>query len=446
MSQKTSYDVVVVGAGIVGLACGWQAAERGCSVLVVDRNRPGGGASGVAAGMLAPVTEADFGEDALLRLNLESSALWREFSEQLAERSGLQSTYEQRGALVVAVDRDDSQELQRLWAFQQTLGLGVEWLSGRGCRRLEGGLSPRVSGGLSSPQEAQVDPRAAVRALAVALERAGGELEAGVEASLATSGGVVAGVELSRSRVPGADTASTGEGTGAAPPAYGSADIAGLADGAAGTDWTTVAADAVVVATGAWTGELEGLAGEPPPPVRPVKGEIVRLRGPDAGRPLAERLVRTPRCYVVSRRDGEVVVGATVEERGFDSSVRGGAVFGLLEAAREVLPDVDELEWVEARAGLRPGTPDNAPAIGAGGTSGLVWAVGHHRNGVLLAPLTARAVVALLLGEEPPEIVRDFAPGRFRADRRDANGGSLPEWSIDASREPLGPTTSGRRG
>jgi glycine oxidase len=138
-----------------------------------------------------------------------------------------------------------------------------------------------------------------------------------------------------------------------------------------------------------------------------VKGQILRLRG----EALARRLVRTPRCYVVSRPDGEVVVGATVEERGFDTTVTADGVFRLLEAAREVLPDVGELELVEAAARLRPGTPDNAPLIGD--HDGLVWATGHHRNGVLLAPITALAVAAIVTGDEPPAAVEPFAAGRF---------------------------------
>ena len=166
----------------------------------------------------------------------------------------------------------------------------------------------------------------------------------------------------------------------------------------------TIAARSVVVAAGCWSGAFHGA-----PPVRPVKGQILRLRGG----PLAERLVRTPRCYVVSRPDGEVVVGATVEERGFDTSVTAGGVHRLLEAAWEVLPEVEELELVETAARLRPGSPDNAPSIGE--RDGVVWATGHHRNGVLLAPVTAQAVAEIVMGREPPDTVLPFAPARFEA-------------------------------
>jgi glycine oxidase len=351
VAQGTGHDVVVVGAGVIGLACAWRCAQRGLKVLVLERDEPGAGASGVAAGMLAPVTEAEFGEEPLLALNIAGAALWPSFAAELSERSGLDTGYRASGALVVAADRDDAEELRRLYGFQRSLGLDARWLGGRECRRLEPRLSPRVPGGILAAHDHQVEPRAVVRALREALRAAGGELRTGVDVSDLT--------ELSGSRV--------------------------------------------VIAAGCWSGAF----GDHAPPVRPVKGQILRLRGPA----LAQRLVRTPRCYVVSRPNGEVVVGATVEERGFDTSVTADGVFRLLEAAREVLPDVAELEFVEAAARLRPATPDNAPVIGEQG--GLIWATGHHRNGVLLAPITAAAVADMVTGVAPAPAVEPFSPGRF---------------------------------
>jgi glycine oxidase len=181
-----------------------------------------------------------------------------------------------------------------------------------------------------------------------------------------------------------------------------------------------LACEALVVAAGAWSGDLRGLPPDAKPPVRPVKGQILTLRGDDGRAPLADRIVRTPRCYVVPRPGGDVIVGATMEERGFDTRVTAEGVFRLLEAARDVLPDVDELELVAARAGLRPATPDNAPAIGSSGIDNLIWATGHGRNGVLLAPITADAVVARLRGESAPEAVEPFSPERFAGRARKA--------------------------
>ena len=357
--QRTSYDLVVVGAGAIGLACAWRAAQAGLSVLVLERDRPGAGASGVAAGMLAPVTEADFGEQELLALNVEGRALWGEFAAELEERSGLPAGYADSGCLVVAADRDDAAELRRLHEYQQTLGLDAEWLTPTAARALEPGLSPRIGGAISTPDDGQVEPRAVVAALAAALAEEGGELVEGTEV-----------VEL------------TGD----------AGTVTGLRT-AAGDD---VGAGHVLVAGGAWTGRAP-FADEPgAPAVRPVKGQLLELRAAAGQAPPASRLVRTPRCYVVCRAHGRVVIGATTEDRGFDTTVTADGVFRLLEAAMEVLPDVAELELVGARAGLRPGTPDGRPVIEAGRRDGLVWATGHGRNGVLLAPLTANRVLGLV--------------------------------------------------
>ena len=372
--NRSGYDAVVVGAGIVGLACAWRAAERGLSVLVLERARPGSGASGVAAGMLAPVTEAEFGEEALLRANLESRTLWDGFDAELRERSGVATGYTASGALVAAADRDDAEELRRLHAFERSLGLGADWLQPAECRRLEPGLSPRVRGGIVATRDGHVDPAAVIRALCAALQREGGELVAG------------AGVEAIER---GDD---------------GSARVR--------TDAGAIPAEAVVIATGCRTPRLHGFEEALRPPVRPVKGQILELRVRPGATAPAGRIVRTPRCYVVPRADGRVAIGATVEEVGFDEAVTAGAVHRLLEAAWEVLPEVAELELIAARAGLRPGTPDNAPVIGAADER-LVWATGHYRNGVLLAPLTALAVAEILTGGTPPAEVEPFGPGRF---------------------------------
>jgi glycine oxidase len=358
--QEKSYDAVFIGAGLIGLSCAWRAAQRGLSVMVLDRSWPGAGASGVAAGMLAPITEAEFGEEELLRQNLAARERWPGFAAELEERTGMATHYRDSGALVVAADRDDAEELRRLHAFQRTLGLEAEWLGPRDARRLEPGLSPRIGGAIHAPQDGQVDPQAVVRALVTALRDAGGEILSGAE---------VAAVEHDGGRVTGVRT--TGD--------------------------VRVAARAVVVAAGAWSPALAPL-GEGPP-VRPVKGQILELRVRGGLPAPCQRIVRTPRCYLFARGDGRVVLGATVEEQGFDTAVTVDGVYRLLEAAREVLPDAGELELVEARAGLRPGTPDNVPLVGPGEPEGLWWATGHYRNGVLLAPLTADLVARQLSGD-----------------------------------------------
>ena len=369
LPRSTRYDAVVIGAGLIGLASAWRARRRGLSVLVVDRaTEPGAAASGVAAGMLAPVTEADFGEEGPLRVNLAGRERWASFAAELEEQSGLSTGYRESGALVVAADRDDAEALRRLHDFQRTLGLEVDWLPASRCRRLEPGLSPRIAGGILAPQDGSADPRATGAALAAVVE----ELSLGTEVEAIEHDGV---------RV-------TGVRTPAGP----------------------IDCEQVVVAAGAWSAALA--PGEAPP-VRPVKGQILELRARDAMPDPLERIVRTPRCYMVARGDGRVVLGATVEEQGFDATVTADGVYRLLEAAWEVLPEVGELELVAARAGLRPGTPDNAPVVGPGELEGLVWATGHWRNGVLLAPLTGDVVAGLLAGESLPDELAALAPGRF---------------------------------
>ena len=388
---RSAYDLVVIGAGVIGLSCAWRAAQAGLSVLVFERDAPGAGATGVAAGMLAPITEADFGEEALLELNLRGRGLWGGFAAELEELTGMASGYADGGALVVAADRDDREELHRLHDFQRRLGLDATWLTTRECRALEPGLAPRVGGAILAPQDGQVNPRAVVRALTAALRSAGGELICAAEVtSLETAGGRVTGVRADGDR--------------------------------------SAAASAVLVAAGAWSNGGGLASGCGAPALRPVKGQLLELRVRRGHLPPAKRLIRTPRCYIVTRGGGggsssssggegaavhRVVIGATMEEQGFDTSVTAEGVFGLLEAAREVLPEVGELELLSARAGLRPSTPDNAPAIGRGGPDGLLWATGHHRNGVLLAPLTARLIVDLLRGGPTPPELHAFDPDRF---------------------------------
>ena len=327
--------VSVVGGGVIGLAAAWRLAQRGHAVTVHDP-APGSGASHVAAGMLAPVTEVHYGEERLLALNLESARLYPAFVDELEATSGVATGYVPCGTLAVARDADDLAALDHLAVYQAELGLDVQRLRADACRELEPGLAPRIRGGLLVAGDHQIDPRRLVAALVAACRGSG-----------------VVFVEERIVTLPAAD--------GPRP-------------------------DVTVVAAGAWSAELAGVEID----VRPVKGQLLRLRG-KAG---IERNVRGLEVYIVPRPDGEVVVGATVEERGFDTSVTASAVRDLLQAAIELVPDIGELEVAEVSAGLRPATPDNAPVIERRGD--VVVATGHYRNGVLLAPLTAAMVADLV--------------------------------------------------
>ncbi len=365
-------DVLVAGAGVIGLAVAWRAALGGLSVAVVD-DAPGAGASRAAAGMLAPVTEATYGEEGLLGLARASLARYPSFVAELEEAAGLPVGLRTAGTLLVGFDADDLAAVAELHAYQRELGLDAERLTPRECRRLEPGLSTRVRGGLRVAGDHSVDPRALHAALRVAAERAGARLVPSRADALLVEDGRATGLVLA------------GEPLRAA---------------------------TVVLALGAHSGRLPGL---PPAavPVRPVKGQILRLRGTPVLEGTVRALVRGRTVYLVPYGGDRLVVGATVEELGFDDRVTAGAVLGLLRDACEVVPGVSELELVETLARFRPGTPDNAPLLGPCALPGLVLATGHHRNGVLLTPVTADAVAQLLLSGALPEVAAPFTAGRF---------------------------------
>jgi glycine oxidase len=360
-SASRTYDAVVVGAGVIGLSCAWRAAQRGARVALVERSQPPAGATRVAAGMLAPIGELAFGEPELLKMTLEAAALYPDFVAELEQASGISTGYRRDGALHVALDRDEAAELRRVHELQRSLGLGAEWLPPRRCRQLEPGLTPSFNGGVHAPGEGSIDPRALAAALVAALEA-----EPGVDLLLGTK--VEAAVH-------------DGE------------RIAGVRTGGG----EELRAQAVILAAGAWSGQAEWLPEAARPPVRPVKGQILELRARDGATPCS-RIVASERVYLVPRPDGRLIVGATVEEQDFDIAVTAGGVHELLREAYRLLPEVAEMELVEVAAGLRPGTPDNLPRIGASGVEGLLWATGHYRNGILLAPLTAEVLARQLEG------------------------------------------------
>lgn len=399
--------MAVIGGGIAGLAVAWRARERGLSVVVLERERRVGlGASNVAAGMLAPVAEVEFGEQGgrLLELSLRSAEMWPRFAADLAAASGVEVALSAMGTLMVAYDDDEARELERQCEFRRSLGLRAVRLRGSEAREREPALAPVVRLAVEAPDDRSVDPRVAVGALRAACERAGVEIrERTPVAGVAVEGGRVRGVLLA-----GADGPLRGE----------RADGAVQDDDEGGERFGgLLAARDVVIAGGAWSGQVEGLPERARVPVRPVKGQIMMLRDPDAaaGGGLLGRAVRYTGGYLVPRPDGRCVLGGTVEERGFDSRPTAGAVYELLRRAHELVPGVSELELAEVNVGYRPGTPDNAPIIGRGALEGLVWATGHYRNGILLAPLTAELVADVLCGEPPPEprFLATCDPARF---------------------------------
>ncbi len=393
-----SISVAIVGGGLIGLASAWRLAAAGARVAVVDPD-PGSGASNVAAGMLAPVTEVTYGEQDRLDLNIAAARRWPDFAEELTSTTGADLGYRATGTLLVGFDDDDAAALADLRTFQEELGLEVEPLRGRELRRREPMLHPRVRVGLATTEDHRVDPRLVIPALRTACDHLDVEVVRQRATALERDGDRATGLTLE--------------------------------------DGTHLAADHVVLAAGAWSGRLHGLPPEARPAVRPVKGQLLHLRDP-SGQPVltttVRGLVRRRSIYLVPRDDGGLIIGASEEERGFDTTVTAGTVRELLDDAVAIVPGIDELELIETIAGLRPTTPDNAPVIGPTGVPGLTVATGHHRNGVLLTAITADAVLACVTGHAMPPALAVADPGRPAVVDRGAD--PAPSWDA-ANGDPV---------
>jgi glycine oxidase len=344
-------------------------------VTVFDRGKAGSGSSHAAAGMLAACCEAEPGEEALVSLGRESQARWPGFAEELLAATGIDVELRREGTLVLALTADDQGQLAHGLEFQHQLGLPLEWLSAAQTRAKEPHLAGKIAGAVFSPQDYQVDNRKLVQALRVATENAGIEIrENSPVKEIAVQGGRTTGVKLD--------------------------------------DGTAVAADVVVLAAGAWSRRIDGLPPDRRPPVRPVKGQMLALRM-DANAPLLTHVLWAPGAYLVPRRDGRLIVGATVEEKGFDETITAGGVMALLDAAWRAVPAVEELPIDEIWVGHRPGSRDDAPILGPGPLQGLFYATGHHRNGILLAPVTADAMAQLILDGTVDPAIQSFGLERF---------------------------------
>ena len=365
--------VAIVGAGAIGLAIGWRLAEAGCAVDLYERGQAGRGASWAAAGMLAAGVETEPGEERLLDLTRASQALWPEFARALEAAAGVDVGYRDEGTLVVALTRDDAEQLRNLATFQRGCGIALDWLDGAAARAREPHLTPRTVGAVFSPHDHQVDNRRLVGALVKAVAGAGARLHEQCDVALDVVGGRAVGVIVAERRTP---------------------------------------ADVVVLCAGAWSRSVAGLPPDARPPVRPIKGQMLAVRM-DPAAPLLRHVVWAPKAYLVPRRDGRLLIGATVEERGFDTANTAGAIYGLLDGAWRAVPAIEELPIDEMWTGFRPGSRDDAPLLGASAVDNLILATGHHRNGILLTPITADAIRDLVLTGRLPEVARRFTPDRF---------------------------------
>jgi glycine oxidase len=417
--------VVVAGGGVIGLSIAWRAAQRGFSVTLADPS-PGQGASYAAAGMLTPVSEAAYAEKELFALGAASLGRYPAFAAELATASGEPASFRTAGTLQIGYDADDLAVIDELHALQDSLGAGGRRLTARECRRLEPMLDPSVRGGLLAEADGSVDPRQLTRALLAATERAGVRLiREPVEGILTGPGDGGPGDGGPGDGGPGdggPGDGGPGDGLGSGPRADSGGGTGQPGSERAGgvrlADGSTVTADWTVLAAGWNSAAIEGLPADCVPPVRPIKGQVARLRAPDGFlRRTVRGIVRGSSVYLVPRDNGELVLGATQEDLGPDTRVTAGGLWELLRDARALVPGITELEFTEAVARLRPGTPDNAPVLGPCRMAGLVLATGHFRNGVLLTPVTADIITGYLETGQMPEIAAHFTIDRFLGGR-----------------------------
>ncbi|MEP9376324.1 glycine oxidase ThiO [Aquabacter sp. CN5-332] len=370
---KSRPTIAIVGAGVVGLAIGWRLAEAGCRVDIFDSGKAGMGASHAAAGMLAACAEAEPGEETLLDLNRESQRLWPAFAAELEAASGLKVDLRESGTLVVALTADDAAKLRHQHAFQKKLGLPVEWLTAAEARRREPHLATQLAGALWCPEDHQVDNRKVAAALKAAALKAGVLLHEDAPVTKVETAssrrGVMVGGELHK-------------------------------------------ADIIVLAAGAWSRGVD-IAPVAPLPVRPIKGQMLALQM-DPANPVLDHVLWGPGTYMVPRRDGRLIIGATVEEKGFDTQLTAGGQLALLTHAWRALPTIEELPIIEQWVGFRPGSRDDAPILGPSEVEGLVYATGHHRNGILLLPVTAKVMAELILEGRLDPLAAPFGADRFR--------------------------------
>jgi len=366
-------DVLIVGGGAIGLGIGFELVRRGTPVTIFEKDEAGRGTSSQAAGMLAPDAEIEFEERELYDLNRESLRRWPDFADRVESAAGQSVDYRDEGTLIVADDRDAAEALERLYDFQRDQGLDVEWLTGEEAREIEPFVAPRLSAAVFSPSDHQVDNRRLVDALRVAFQAEGGTLHEHTPVEAV---------------VPDADAPSVR-----------------TADG------EHIKGERVVVAAGVWSRELDGLTPDATPPVRPVKGQSMQLR---RQRPFdLQHVVRGPEAYLAPKSNGRIVVGATSEEMGFDTTVTAGGLYDLLEGAWEVVPGILDLPVDETWAGLRPASRDHAPLLGPSSAPGVLMATGHYRHGILLTPITAEEMARRIRTGETSDWLRPFSPRRF---------------------------------
>jgi glycine oxidase len=372
MNERAA-DAVVIGGGVIGCSIAWELARHGLAVTLVERDVPGHGATWAAGGMLSPLSEAAHAEP-FFHLAVASLDRWPQFAERLRAATGSDVEYRPAGKLHVAFTAADTTALHEMYA--RGVGFGVDLLSGDDARSLEPALSGAVRSALLVGRDHRVNTRALGEAAWRAAEKAGANVLQGVPAS---------GIEV-----------------------RGPAEVRHVA-AVLLSDGTRLRTPAAIVAAGAWSSALGGLPRALP--VRPVRGQMFAVDGLE---PLLEHVIEAPGCYLIPRESGRIVVGATAEHVDFAPGPTPGGIAMLLHAAVRAVPVLADLPLAETWAGFRPGTPDDLPILGADpAVRGVYYATGHYRNGVLLAPVTAEIIAAIVTGGTAPLPIAAFRPDRF---------------------------------
>jgi glycine oxidase len=363
----------IIGGGIVGLACGWQLVKKGFHVEILEKEKEFKGAAWVSAGMLAPQAELGFEEFDYFSLCMKSLDMYPSFLTELEKDSGIHVPLKKCGTLMAAFDRDQTERLKRIKDFRLKVNMPGKWLTGSEAKELEPLLSPKCTCGLLFEEDAEVDNRKLLEALKQAFINLGGKL---YEEHTVESVNIVNGKAESL-HFHGIDAKY----------------------------------DKILIAAGSWLPKIKGLEFLADCFIKPVKGQIISLKAsPEFDLKYA---VRANDVYIVSKSDGRIIIGASVEDFGYDRTITAGAVYTLLENAWEAIPGIYELEMLGVEAGLRPGSMDNQPMLGETGIENLFIAGGHYRSGVLLAPITAYNMANIVAGEKYAEEIDKFSVKRF---------------------------------
>lgn len=370
-------NTIIIGGGIIGLSLGWQLAKKGMQVVILEQHKAGKSSSYAAAGMLAPQAEMGFEDIELFHLCRKSLEMYPAFVGELYNDSGIKVEVEKTGCILPGFDRDDAERLRRLYDFREKIGLSVVWLTGSEAREVEPFLSPRCTGAIWIDDDAQINNRKLLEALKIAFVKCGGKLyeEHKVE-SINIENGKIKGVHVHGSNF----------------------NIGMLSDN-------------LIIAGGAWSKQIGGIPEHLLPPVRPVKGQIINLRLNDSCR--ITKVVRAPDVYLLPKSDGRLILGASVEEMGFDEKPTAGEIFRLLERGWEAVPSIYDLPIESIDVGLRPGSRDHMPIIGDSDIEGLFFATGHYRNGILLTPITAFELSDWIISGDRSKLLNGFEISRF---------------------------------